>query len=255
MIWNSCRNQKSCCHTILLLASQLQTGPAANSSYQIELSPVFLSSVNCILVKSGETCTPFLLSCVPVFQLKSLLLGKKSGPQIIALVRLQRWNCENYCMIDSHENESHSTKAKSPHFSWQSIDFSCALLKRYQISQRCRSWSWSVLKTVSLRIFSWVTGTAFLQSCREGQRCHSLHASFAGSVAFLGETLLVQSMKYIENNLLACCNSDVFRFEILSDQSSLLLNSLIKNKSAVFIKCLNVLLWLEEHTREGFVEM
>lgn len=46
-----------------------------------------------------------------------------------------------------------------------------------------------------------------------------------------------------------------FRFEILSDQSSLLWNSLIKNKSAVFIKYLNLLLWLEEHTREGFVEM
>lgn len=70
---------------------------------------------------------PFLC---PLFQLNSLLLGKRSGPQIIALVRLQCRNCENYHMIDSQENESHSTKAKSLHFSWQlCIDFSYACLK------------------------------------------------------------------------------------------------------------------------------
>ena len=33
-----------------------------------------------------------LLSCVPGFQLEPLLLGKTSGPQIIALVRRQCWN-------------------------------------------------------------------------------------------------------------------------------------------------------------------
>lgn len=158
-------------------------------------------------------------------------------------------------MTDSHENESHSTKAKSLHFPWQPrIDFSYALLKRYRISQGCRSWSWSFLKAECLHIFSWVTGTAFLQSHREGQRCHLCNVCWHCGI-FWGAILLLPRMKYTENNLLTCCNSDAFRFEILSDQSSPLWNSLIKNKSAVFIKCLNLPLWLEEHTREGFVEM
>lgn len=129
----------------------------------------------------------FLPFLCPVFQLNSLLLAKRSGPQIIALVRLQCGNCENYRMIDSQENESHSTKAKSLHFPWQlSIDFSYALLKRHRISQGCRSWSWLFLKAVCLCIFSRVTGRAFLQSYREGQCCHSLCAISGGAVAFFG---------------------------------------------------------------------
>lgn len=91
-------------------------------------------------------------------------------------------------------------------------------------------------------------------SCRAAGR-DNVASLFVHCGIFWGAMLLIPRMKYTENNLLTCCNSDAFRFEILSDQSSLLWNSLIKNKSAVFIKCPNLPLWLEEHTREGFVEM
>jgi len=38
-------------------------------------------------------------------------------------------------MIDRHENEPHSMKVKTFHFSWQPTYYSCALLKRQNFSE------------------------------------------------------------------------------------------------------------------------